>query len=175
MDKLRMGIAGIGLYAATAHVPQFRDTGRAEVVAIARRNAERLELAQEALAIPQSYNSWQLMLMEADLDALVVCTPNNFHVEPTIAALEQGLHVLVEKPMALTSADAQKMASAAKEAEGILMVGYNARGMGSWRAVKEALLAGRIGTIQQINVTSGIDGRALISRCDHGQRCARLD
>ncbi len=160
-DKLRVGIIGIGCYAAYNHVPHLRDTGRAEVVAISRRNAERLALAKEALAIPDAYTNWREMLDKTVLDAVMVCTPNNVHVEPTLAALERGLHVLVEKPMALTYRSAQRMVQAAEKADRILMVGYNARGMGSWRAAKHVLESGTIGQIRQVTVACGLDARWL--------------
>ena len=54
-DKLRVGIIGMGFFAALSHVPHLRDTRRAKVVAISRRNAERLALAKEALTIPEAY------------------------------------------------------------------------------------------------------------------------
>ena len=108
-DRLRIGIIGIGWYAALRHVPSFRDTGRAEIVAISRRNPDRLALAKQELNVAAAYTDWQQMLEQATLDAVVICTPNNLHAEPAIAALERGLHVLVEKPMALTSQSAQAM------------------------------------------------------------------
>src|SRR5438034_6458493 len=115
-NKLRVGIIGIGWFAALSHVPNLRKTGQAEVVAICRRNPERLALAKEALNIDEAYTDWREMLNEAALDAVVVSTPHHLHVEPTIAALECGLHVLVEKPIALTSKDAWAMVNAAEKA-----------------------------------------------------------
>src|SRR5687768_2779234 len=108
-EKLRVGIIGIGTYAAWYHVPSLRATGRVEVVACARRNPERLALAQQGLQIKHAYTDWRQMLEAVHLDAVVVSTPHNAHVEPTLAALEHGLHVLVDKPMALTSHEAWTM------------------------------------------------------------------
>jgi predicted dehydrogenase len=61
-DTLRVGIIGIGLYATVAHVPQLRATGKAEVVAISRRNRERLSFSQEQLGIANSYTDWREMI-----------------------------------------------------------------------------------------------------------------
>jgi predicted dehydrogenase len=135
-DELRVGTIGMGWNAAFSHVPALRDTGRAEVVAISRRNPERLALAQEELGIAEAYTDWRKMLDQAELDAVVVSTPNYLHTEHTLAALQQGLHVLVEKPMALTSQDACAMVKAAERVGRALIVGYNARGMGSWCTVR---------------------------------------
>jgi len=159
-QKLRVGIIGIGWYAGTDLIPKLRETGRVEIVAIARRNAERLALAQQALNVREAYTDWQEMLEKSALDAVVVCTPPNVHTEPALAALERGLHVFVEKPMALTSADAQRLVEAAST-DRTVMVGYNARGMGSWRTIKRLLGAGAIGTVRQVSVTACVDVRFI--------------
>jgi predicted dehydrogenase len=160
-QKLRIGVIGIGWYAGTALIPRLRETGRAEIVAIARRNAERLAQAQAELQIPAAFTDWREMLDKTELDAVVVSTPPNAHAEPTVAALERGLHVFVEKPIALIPADAQRMQAAAVAAERTLMVGYNARGMGSWRTIAQLLNEGAIGTLRQVSVTACVDMRFL--------------
>lgn len=151
-SPLRVGIIGIGVYALVAHVPQLRETGRAEVVAIARRNPERLAMAQEKLGIADGYTDWREMLDRAALDAVVVSTSHHMHTEPTLAALEQGLHVLVEKPMALTSEDAWSMVEAAQKAGRILMVGYPNRLQGIWRTAKQLLAQDGIGKVRQMSL-----------------------
>jgi predicted dehydrogenase len=160
-QKLRIGVIGIGWYAGTALIPRLRETGRAEIVAIARRNTDRLAQAQAELQIPAAFTNWREMLDKTELDAVVVSTPPNAHAEPTVAALERGLHVFVEKPIALTPADAQRMQAAAIAAERTLMVGYNARGMGSWRTIARLLNEGAIGTLRQVSVTACADMRFL--------------
>ena len=152
-NKLRVGIIGAGFIAAIAHIPQLRATGRAEVVAIARRDAERLALVQRELAVPEAYTDWREMLDKSRLDAVVVCTPHNLHVEPTLAALERGQHVLLDKPVTDTVEGAQLLVRAAKGSKAVLTVGENVRGMRSWRAVKRAIDAGMVGRLRQISVT----------------------
>jgi predicted dehydrogenase len=82
----------------------------------------------------------------------VISTPHHLHAEQGIAALERGLHVLMEKPMALTSADAWKLVDAAERANRVLMVGYNRRFMGMWRTLKLLLDDNGIGQLRQINL-----------------------
>ena len=159
--KLRIGVIGIGWYAGTALVPRMRETGRAEIVAIARRNPDRLAQAQAELQIPAGYTDWRAMLDKTELDAVVVSTPPNAHTEPTLAALERGLHVFVEKPLALTSADAQSLVAAAAKTDRIVMVGYNARGIGSWRTIQRLLSQGAIGTLRQVSVSACMDLRFI--------------
>ncbi len=160
-QKLRIGVIGIGWYAGDTLVPKLRETGRAEIVAIARRNPERLAQAQAELQIPVAYTDWREMLEKTELDAVVVSTPPNTHAEPTLAALERRLHVFVEKPIALAPADARRMEEAAAKAERTLMVGYNARGMGSWRTVKRLLSDRAIGTLRQVNISACMDLRFI--------------
>ena len=138
-DKIRIGMIGMGFYAITAHVPALRDTGQVEIAAISRRNPKALADAKEALDVEGAYADWHDLLDRSDLDAIVVSTAHHAHAEPTIAALQQGYPVLVEKPMAVTSEDARAMVEAAQQANRLLAVGYNRRSQGCWRAAKQAL------------------------------------
>jgi predicted dehydrogenase len=160
-QPLKVGIIGGGFYAAAALIPSLRATGRAEVMAVARRDADRLALVQQALLIPQGYRDWRAMIEQEALDAVIVCTPNDYHVEPTITALQRGLHVFVEKPLALTHAESQLIVQAAQQANRTVTVGYNTRGMGSWRKIKQLITAGTIGQLRQINVACCLDARLL--------------
>lgn len=151
-DKLRVGIIGIGAFSVFSHVHQLRETGKAEIVAVSRRDPERLAMAQKAFNIPEIYTDWREMLEKANLDAVVVSTPDHVHAQQTLTALDRGLHVLVEKPMALTSRDAWTMVDAAKKSGHVLMVGYLIRLQGIWQRVKRALEEGMVGKVRQINL-----------------------
>lgn len=105
-SKIRVGIIGIGMISAYVHVPQVRETERAEVVAVCRRDPKRLTGIQKILSVREAYHDWREMLDNAQLDAVVISTPEYLHKEMTIRTLEKGLHVLVEKPMALKTTDA---------------------------------------------------------------------
>jgi predicted dehydrogenase len=159
MAKLRVGIIGMGFFALISHIPNFKAVDQAEIVAIARRNPERLSLAKTLVEVDKGYTDWHEMLEKESLDAVVICTPHDVHFEPTMAALERGLHVLLEKPVALVSQEAWSIAAAAEKANRVLTVGYNARGLGSWRAVKRALDANILGQIRQVSVTCSVDAR----------------
>jgi predicted dehydrogenase len=160
VDKpLQVGIIGAGLWSTVAHIPQLRQTGQAEVVAICRRNKEKLGMIQEKFQIPEAYTDWQAMLDQAALDAVVVSTPHHLHTQPTIASLKHGLHVLVEKPMALRSDDAQAMVAAAAQAERVLMVGYNYRFRALWRSARHMLQEDVIGQLRQVNLQASLHRR----------------
>lgn len=151
-DRLRVGIIGVGMIALMSHIPNLRKTGRAEIVAICRRDPRYLAMAQERLKIPEAYTDWRQMLDRAALDAVVVSTPHHMHTEPTLTALQRGLHVLVQKPMALHSRDAWAMVDAAERAGRVLMVAFGPRFTGKWRTVEQKLREGVIGQIRQINL-----------------------
>ncbi len=120
-DKLRVGVIGAGFYATIAHIPALRATGRADVVAVSRRNPDRLALIQKELDIPAGYTDWREMLDKSALDAVVVTTPHNLHVAPALAALDCGLHVLLEKPAADTIEGAQTLAAAVRKVTACLL------------------------------------------------------
>ena len=151
-DRLKVGIIGGGMAVAISHGPDVRDNERLVLSAICRRNAKKLEMIKEALGARETFTDWREMLRTCDLDAVIVATPHNLHAAPTIAALERGLHVLVEKPLAIRGDEANAMVAAATKAKRVLMVGYDDRFKGQWRTAKEALQSGAIGQVRQVSV-----------------------
>lgn len=149
---LRLGIIGVGTIAVLSHIPALRKTERAKIAAICRRDEAKLAMAQEHIGADETYTDWREMLDRAALDAVLVCTPPGLHAKPTLAALERGLHVLVEKPMALGFSEAWSMVEAARRADRVLMGAYNGRFGRTLRTVKEALDAGQVGAVRQVSV-----------------------
>ncbi len=125
--KIRVGIIGIGSFSAANHVPHLEETGQTEIAAVCRRNRDLLEIAGKALRVTHTYTDWHRMIDEAELDAVVVSAPNNMHAECSVEAMGKGLHVLVEKPMALSRKDALIMIAVSQQKGRILAVGYNYR------------------------------------------------
>lgn len=108
-------------------------------------NAERVQATAEEFNVPNSYTDYETMLAEAGLDIVSIATPNHLHVEPTLAALEAGVHVLLEKPMALSVADAERMVNAAERQGLKLMVNFAPRWQLSNAQAREALDRGELG------------------------------
>ena len=150
-NRLRIGIIGVGVYALRFHIPQLHKTGRVEVAAICRRSQKHLAMAQEASGVTDIYTDWREMIEKADLDAVLISTPHHYHAEPALAALKQGLHVLVDKPMALNGRQAWEMVEFAEQSRRVLMVVYGSRAQGIWLSLKRQLDAGIIGQIRQIS------------------------
>ena len=109
MAELRWGILSTARIAREKVIPGLRRADRCRIVAIASRDAARAtEVAREA-GIPTAYGSYEALLEDPMVDAVYIPLPNHLHAEWTIAAARAGKHVLCEKPLALTSADAERM------------------------------------------------------------------
>jgi UDP-N-acetylglucosamine 3-dehydrogenase len=142
---LRIGVVGAGLIARRAHLPAYRDDPASEVVAIASRRAETASALAGEFGIPVVHETWQELVTDPRVEAVDVCAPNHLHAEVAIAAARAGKHVLVEKPMALSLAEADAMTAAARDAGVVLMVAHNLRLNPLYREVKRLVDAGAIG------------------------------
>ncbi|WP_042222663.1 Gfo/Idh/MocA family protein [Oceanobacillus manasiensis] len=128
-NQLKIGIIGCGGIAQGKHLPSLSKLEQVRIVAfcdIVVEKAEKLA-AQYGIADAKVYAKYLDLLEDTSIDVIHVLTPNNSHAEISIAALEAGKHVMCEKPMAKTSAEAQKMVEAAKRTGRKLTIGYNNR------------------------------------------------
>jgi myo-inositol 2-dehydrogenase / D-chiro-inositol 1-dehydrogenase len=119
---LRAGIVGGG-WIARRHVPGIDAAADVELVAACDADLARAEL----IAGPRgarAYERWEDMLAGEELDVLWICPPPLAHREPAVAALDAGIHVYLEKPIARTSEDAQAIAAAAARSQAVCAVGY---------------------------------------------------
>jgi len=112
---IRVGLIGVG-WGSIVQTPAFRMLPDYEVAAICSRRPESVAKAGESLGIADTSTDWEAFVQRDDLDLISVCTPVGLHAEQTIAAVESGKHVLVEKPQSLTAADAKRMLDAAEAA-----------------------------------------------------------
>jgi myo-inositol 2-dehydrogenase / D-chiro-inositol 1-dehydrogenase len=119
MGDLRVGLVGAGWIART-HVETLERLGGTQIVAVCDVDPERAKAV--AGAVP--YDSWEDLLERETLDVLFICTPPLAHREPAVAALERGLHVFLEKPIARTLEDADAIVSAAERSQAVCAVGY---------------------------------------------------
>jgi predicted dehydrogenase len=110
---IRVGIIGVG-WGSVVQVPAFRAVPEYEVVALCSRRPERVAVAGERMAVADRSSDCRSFVARADLDLISVCTPVDLLVEQTVAALVAGKHVLCEKPVAVTEADARAMRDAAE-------------------------------------------------------------
>ena len=150
MEKLRVGIIGCGGIANGKHMPALRSQAdKADMVAFCDIVVERAEKAAKEFGAPGAkvYENYRELLEDGSIDVVHVCTPNRSHCEITVAALEAGKHVMCEKPMAKTAADAQKMLDAARKTGKKLTIGYQNRCRPDSLLMKKAVDAGALGDI----------------------------
>jgi predicted dehydrogenase len=150
MNEVRWGILSTADIATTKVIPGIQKAGRCRVVAIGSRNLERAREAADRLGIPKVHGSYEALLADPEIDAVYIPLPNHLHAEWAIAAARAGKHILCEKPLAMTSADAERMIAAAEGAGVRLMEAFMYRLHPSWVAVRGLVAAGRIGRLVAI-------------------------
>jgi predicted dehydrogenase len=150
MTALRWGILSTAAIARNKVVPGMRKARRCEVVAIASRDVGAASTVGGQLGIPRSYGSYEALLADDEVDAVYIPLPNHLHAQWTLAAIEAGKHVLCEKPLALSVADATDMAAAARSAGVHLMEAFMYRLHPSWLAVRRLIGEGRIGQLTAV-------------------------
>jgi predicted dehydrogenase len=151
--KVRIGVVGTSWWADAMYLPALARHPLADVRGIVggSRPAHTREFAAR-WGIPAAHDSLGDMLAAEPLDALLVLTPNSNHFESVMAGLERGLHVLCEKPLALSAGRARLMAEAAERAGVITMVPFTYRFMPVNRYVKELVDEGYIGRPYHLNM-----------------------
>ena len=150
MKKLRIAIIGTGMIANSAHFPAlepFRREGLVEVVGVADIRPEAAEETAKRHGVEKWYEDPQKMLEELKPDFVAVCTPNRYHKEWTIKALEAGAHVACEKPIALTLADAKEMWATAKKYNRHLFPCQCMRWRNYMQRAKELVESGELGEL----------------------------
>ncbi len=143
--KVRVGIIGLGI--GTHHARWYSDSPYAQVTALCDVNEELLKLRAKEFGVARTFTDYAKMLAEVELDAVSVCTPNYLHAPVTIEALGRGLHVLCEKPLALTAKEVRKILRMARERSRLLMVNFAQRFLPQARVLKAVIDNGEIGDI----------------------------
>ncbi len=146
MQRLRVGVIGLGAF-GESHLRAWQGVPSVEVVAVASRTPARAQAIAAAYAVPRWYGSHEELIADPEVDAISVTTAEHEHRVPVIAALEAGRHVLVEKPIATTLADAAAMVEAARRSAGILMPGHVLRFAPAYAQMQEAAARGELGRI----------------------------
>jgi len=157
LDKIKVGVIGCGSIARYRHVPEYAANPDAELVALCDIVEERAkDLAATYGGVV--YTDYMDVISRPDIDAISVCLPNYLHAPVSIAALKAGKHVLCEKPMATSAAEAEAMIKEAEESGKILMIGHNQRLMPPHIKAKQILDSGELGKIYSFRTTFGHAG-----------------
>jgi predicted dehydrogenase len=150
MRKIRWGVLGVAKIATEKVIPAMQAGQWTEVTAIASRDLAKAQAAAARLGIAKAYGSYDDLLADPDVDAIYNPLPNHLHVPWTIAAAERGKHVLCEKPIALSAAEARQLI-AVRDRTGVkIQEAFMVRTHPQWLAVRELLTTGRIGEVRSV-------------------------
>lgn len=156
-ETVGVGIIGAGSIANLTHIPGYKALpDKARLVAVADVIGDRADAVAAEHKIPMAFDDYRRLLELDEVDIVSICTPPAAHMETTIAALEAGKHVLCEKPMAMTAAEAQKMVDAADRTGKKLAIGFQSRFSDNAQALKRLIDRGELGDIYY--------GRAVYNR-----------
>ncbi|MCX6895295.1 MAG: Gfo/Idh/MocA family oxidoreductase [Verrucomicrobia bacterium] len=152
MKKIRVGVIGAGWWATAAHIPAILSRADAELVAVQSRERDKAEKVARDFGAQHACTTAEELLALPDLDAVIVSTTPNVHYAQTKAALERGLHVLLEKPMTFTAAEARELVDLAARKNLQLLIScpwhYTAHGIEARRLIA----SGALGDIKMISV-----------------------
>lgn len=140
------GVIGLGFF-GEKHAEAAASLPQAELRAVCTRNDQRRRQIKRRLCVPKDYRDYRELLADPEIEAVSIVTHVDDHLEPTLAALRAGKHVLLEKPMARRPADCDRMIAAAERAGVTLMVGHICRFNPRYAVARERIAAGEIGRI----------------------------
>lgn len=142
--KLRAGVIGCGSIAQALHLPGYANHPGAELAAACDPVRQRLAEAKR-FGVERTYADYRKMLENEELDVVSVSSPNCFHAEHAVAALQAGAHVLLEKPAALSMQEIARIKAAVRKSGKVLMVGYSHRFHRGNLKAKKLVESGAIG------------------------------
>ncbi|MCE5324656.1 Gfo/Idh/MocA family oxidoreductase [bacterium] len=182
--NVRLGIIGLGVI-GNHHANYLRagDVKRCEFTAVCDIDPSRIEKFSDL----KRFTSSEEMIRSGEVDAVLISTPHYSHTTIGIDALEQGLHVLVEKPISVHKADCERLLAAHKDPKQVFAVMFNLRTIGWWKKLKYLIDSGELGEIVRVNWTctdwfrseayyanggwrgtwSGEGGGVLMNQCPH--------
>jgi predicted dehydrogenase len=148
--KLRWGVLSTANIGLKKVIPAMQQGETITVTAIASRDIAKAKQAAEALDIPTAYGSYEELLADPNIDAIYNPLPNQFHVPWTIKAAEAGKHVLCEKPISLSAAEAKTLIEVRTRTGVKIAEAFMIRSFHQWLRLRELLDSGRIGQLRSI-------------------------
>jgi predicted dehydrogenase len=148
--KLRWGVLSTANIGLKKVIPAMQQGENITVTAIASRDIAKAKQAAEALDIPTAYGSYEELLADPNIDAIYNPLPNQFHVPWTIKAAEAGKHVLCEKPISLSAAEAKTLVEVRTRTGVKIAEAFMIRSFHQWLRLRELLDSGRIGQLRSV-------------------------
>jgi predicted dehydrogenase len=140
-----MGLVGAG-FVGPHHVDAVRRLGFVDIVAVAGSNEASGQQKAQALGARRGYGSYRALIEDPDVQVVHNTTPNHLHAEVTLTALAAGKHVVSDKPLARTAAEAKRLVDAARDAGVVTAVTFNYRGNPLVQHARQAITDGQIGS-----------------------------
>ncbi|MES2773811.1 MAG: Gfo/Idh/MocA family oxidoreductase [Bacteroidota bacterium] len=151
MKKVRWGILSTAKIGREKLIPAMQAGEFCEIIAIASRNEQQAREVADNLGIPRAYGSYEALLKDPEIDAVYIPLPNHLHVEWSLQCIAAGKHVLCEKPIGLSSVEAEKLLTAANLNPDIkVMEAFMYRFHPQWVQAKKMVADGRIGELKTI-------------------------
>jgi predicted dehydrogenase len=144
-DRIRVGVIGLGV--GQWHLQRYAEVPGVIIQALCDQNTALLGEVAAKFNVPQTFTNFEKMLEKAEVDAVTLAVPNFLHKSMTIAALEKGWHVLCEKPMALTTAEALEMRAKVRQTGRKFMIHFNQRFRAEHQFFKAVIDSGKLGDI----------------------------
>lgn len=154
---IRVGLIGAG-YISGYHLAGLRATGEADVCMIAGRSRDRVARVAHEYAVPESVTDYRMILDRADIDAVVIATPDHTHEAIAIAAAQAGKAILLQKPMARTTQECRRIIDAARRTGVCLSVSFMHRYLDEVIKLRELLTNPRVGQVQAVRIRNATPG-----------------
>ena len=144
---LKAALVGAGVAGQVSHIPAWKKLEGVELVALCDRDHEKAQRVAQRFGVPLATSNFEDILADPEIDLVDVCTPNYLHAPLTIAALESGKHVLVERPIARNAAETEKMVKAADKADRLLVCALAHRFREDTKILKKFVDRGELGDV----------------------------
>ncbi|MDP6503770.1 MAG: Gfo/Idh/MocA family oxidoreductase [Planctomycetota bacterium] len=159
-SPIRVGVLGAGWFASRRHCPDLKAADSVELAALCRRDEEKLKQMAEHFEVEHTFTEYREML-ESDLDAVVICSPHSLHYEHGLAALDNDLHILMEKPLTLVPSEGRDLVQKAQEKNKVLLVAQNPPYWIHCRFLRQLVEAGVLGEIESAQINWMGDAQAV--------------
>jgi myo-inositol 2-dehydrogenase/D-chiro-inositol 1-dehydrogenase len=161
MQDINVGLIGCGRIASLVYLNILKKIPGLRLTAIADSDAANREKAGRSAPHAQLYTDYTDLLRNPNIGAVIVCLPNHLHSEATVAAFENGKHVYLEKPIAVSKKEADRVLNAWKKSSLVGMIGFNLRFNPTYRTLKEDIESGAIGDVVFVRTVFTSSGREL--------------
>lgn len=169
-DGVRIAVVGTGAIAQMTHIPVLAKLRGASLVALCDNDGAKARALADRFGVPDVYTDFEELLEQGELDAVVIATPNHLHEPHVLSALRQKLHVLCERPLALTTRGIERCLAAAGRTDRVLSVGNNQRFRSDVQAMDQFIRNGELGQVLSIRA-----GSLKVRRHEEGWRNRRAE